>query len=126
MGDYLSVLEVGKLAIEDALLSGLIMGITIVICGYVTLKSGLLDDKISKIMEDFVLSFQTNEELQKALYAIGALIGNGAKTGLGLTRSGGKFGFKDIMAQIVGGFVNRYIPQGINEPRPQEDDRFKL
>jgi hypothetical protein len=59
-----------------------------------------LEVKIKKDAEDWLNS----EKGQQALYQIGVLVGNGAKSGFGLAK-GGKFGFKDILMQAAGGLL---------------------
>ncbi len=113
------------MALEGAIVTGLMVGVTLLIGLYVMVKTQFIDDKIHEIMTDFLISVQTDDDLQKEVYSIGALIGNGVKSGIGFTKSGGKFGFKDIMAQIASGFINKYIPVTGEAPQ-REDERFKL
>jgi len=55
-----------------------------------------------------------SETGQKAFYSVGALIGNGAKAGIGLNTRGGKFKIEDIIAQIAGSFIENRFPMKNN------------
>lgn len=57
-----------------------------------------------------------SESGQKAIYSIGAIIGNGAKAGIGIKTSGGKFKFENLIAEIAGRFIQDRISPNI----PQE------
>lgn len=76
------------------------------------LKQQILD--VTPDLIDFLLGevehYIASPEGAKVIYSIGGLIGNGAKQGLGLTSGRGKFKFEDILAQIAGGFIQRYVP----------------
>jgi len=57
-------------------------------------------------VEDIVDGLLSNEENQKKLFALGGLIGQGIKTGVGINpRTSGKFKFQDIITQIIGGYL---------------------
>ena len=55
-----------------------------------------------------------SETGQKAFYSVGALIGNGAKAGIGLSGGRGKFKSEDVVAQIAGSFIENRFPMKNN------------
>lgn len=59
----------------------------------------------------------------KALYAIGAMIGTGAKQSIGINTRGGKFKFKDILAQVAGNWISNNLPGigAMNQNNPTQE-----
>lgn len=53
----------------------------------------------------------------KALYSLGALIGNGAKDSIGIGTKGGKFKFSDLLTQIGINWASKNLP-GLNLASP--------
>jgi len=80
--------------------------------------------KFNVIIEDFLSELAVNEGLQKNLYTLGALVGNGAASGAGLQKRSGKFGWNDIIMQIAANYLGKMIPQGAIEAEGQMLDRF--
>lgn len=67
------------------------------------------------ILENIILDLSTDEELQKSLYYIGGMIGNGAKTGMGLQPTrGGKFKLTDFLLEMAG----EYMKGNLTAPAP--------
>lgn len=58
-------------------------------------------DKIDEITD----AVMTDENLQKKIYAIGALLGKGVIDGTGLQKRGGKFGMQDLIMGIAAKFL---------------------
>ncbi len=54
-------------------------------------------------------SWLNSETGQKAIYAIGAIIGNGAKAGFGMGTKGGKFKWQDLLGEIIGGYAKQKL-----------------
>lgn len=52
-----------------------------------------------------------SEKGQKALFSIGALIANGAKSGFNLNIPKGKGGFEGLIMNIIGKWIGEKIPQ---------------
>lgn len=94
-------------------LSALITGLTVFISGYVMFHIG------KNNVKDEIYDFLESEEGQKLIFGVGALIGNGAKAGLGLAKTGGKFGIKELVMGIAGKWLER---SGIlnQEEQPQQ------
>jgi len=61
---------------------------------------------------DDLTDFLHTEEGAKMFYGIGALIGNGAKAGFGLTKKSGKFRWEDLLMQIAGQYIGFNPGQG--------------
>lgn len=66
--------------------------------------------QITDFFIDDLTDFLHTEDGAKLVYSIGALIGNGARQGLGINAKGGKFKFEDILAQVAAGFIQQYFP----------------
>lgn len=105
-----------------------VSGVTTYIVGKQLLKDTKKDLKkqvleaapgIIDYLIDEVEGYVASPEGAKVIYSIGGLIGNGAAKGFGVTGSRGKFKFEDILGQIAGGFVQRYLT-GSN-PEPQQN-----
>lgn len=56
----------------------------------------------------------TNENLQKKLYYIGAVLGQGVKQGIGLSGGKGKFRWEDLAAQILPNIIGGIFPPAKN------------
>ena len=78
-------------------------------------------DYLKEEMEEYARS----NEGAKLIYGIGALIGNGARQGLGIQTGKGKFKFEDLFAQIASGFVQQYLGSEQKTP-PQPSERGNL
>lgn len=73
-----------------------------------------------------VETWLNSEKGQKALFQIGAIIGNGAKAGIGLESRGGKFKLQDLIGQIAMQYFTGnqgVFGQGQESPKP---DRKQL
>jgi hypothetical protein len=80
------------------------------------MKKYVAEQKVE--LKEMAEKWLNSETGQKALLQIGALIGNGAKTGIGFggtTR--GRGGLTGIIAEIAGQFIKSKIPQ--QEPQQQ-------
>jgi len=81
-------------------------------------------DEIKAYAEEWI----NGETGQKALWQIGGLIGNGAKSGFGLNKSGGKKGFEGLVVDLVGGFLKSKVPMlaqnngETSQPQPQRQN----
>jgi len=80
----------------------------------------LLEKKAEKTIEKYkkelkieAESWLNSDNGQKAIYSIGAIIGNGAKAGFGISTRGGKFKLENLVSEIAGKWIQeRFIPQG--------------
>jgi len=108
--------------IVDMILSIAIPLVSTVIGGTVVMKLA------KNSLKTELLNYIGTEDGAKMLYAIGALLGNGAKAGLGFNIKGGKFKWQDLLGEIAGGFIKKTL--GIQEEgAPQEEQQkqgFKL
>ena len=67
-------------------------------------------------VEDIVTGLLNDQENQKKLFALGGLIGQGIKTGVGINpATSGKFKLQDLITQIIG----RYLTLGQQQHEPQ-------
>jgi len=71
---------------------------------------------------DEIKAWLRTEEASKLIFSIGALIGNGAKSGFGLNQKSGKMKWQDLAMQIAGGFLQKWLPgvQAEGQPQTQE------
>lgn len=74
---------------------------------YWLLKTHKIEDVIAVSIESIIEDIAKNTELQKNLYQMGALIGNGAKTGIGLSTRGGKLKIEDIVLTAIEGYFRK-------------------
>jgi hypothetical protein len=84
------------------------------------------EENLEKILFSLFEKLITSEDGQKQLYSLGALIGNGIKTGMGISKPSGKRGFNDIIAEIASAFIQGKFKQSetpetspIGTPSPQ-------
>jgi len=79
----------------------------------------LLEKKAEKTIEKYKNQLKNEAEQwlnsdngQKAIYSIGAIIGNGAKAGLGINARSGKFKIENLVGEIASKWIQeRFIPQ---------------
>ena len=86
-----------------AFLSGSI-GATV--AGYFLIKKLKTEasDIIFNILNDSLVELpklMARDDVRQFIYSIGVLIGNGAKSGIGLSKTGGKFKWEDLLGQII-------------------------
>lgn len=89
-----------------------------VLCGavatYVIIKKLVNPIDLTEEIVNFIVS---DEEMQKKLVLIGALIGNGIKTGIGLNPKSGKYKFEDLISQVLASF---FLPKITGEAQTSE------
>lgn len=85
------------------LLSSLILGLSMGGAAYVLLKRYI--DTLVSDLQEYPFQLVQSEDGQKLFYSVGALIGNGAKGGFGLTKGSGKFKIEDLVMGIAGNFI---------------------
>lgn len=102
----------------EVIIAAFIVLLTMSIIWYAAINraiKGILTAENVQVFTDSALDYLVNtEEGQKNLYTVGALIGNGVKTGVGLQKQGGARGFNGLLAEIVSGFFSAR-QQGISE-----------
>jgi hypothetical protein len=88
------------------------------------------DAFFQEIMGDFIVDVANNEELQKALYQVGGIIGQGAKVGFGVSTPTGAKNFKQLGVQLLGSFIEgklkipeNMIPSPSPAPSPTPQQR---
>jgi uncharacterized membrane protein YbjE (DUF340 family) len=106
-------------------LSMLIVPITILIaCIYIKHFIEKTIENSKKELKNEVEMWLNSEKGQKALYAIGALVGSGMKAQFSFLTKGGKFKWQDLVAQIGIGWAQKsgLIPtaQGTTETAPTQ------
>lgn len=80
---------------------------------------------VRKLMENTKKSIKpaleewlNSDKGRQALYGIGVLIGNGARSGIGIGSKGGKLKFEDLLMQGLGSFFSKRPEHG-ETPNPQ-------
>ena len=86
-------------------LSGAIAGLTVSIPLYFMFRKINFQDIFVNAIEDFFEDVSKDEKLRQNVYSLGVLLGNGAKSGVGLQRRGGKFGLQDLILQGIGAYM---------------------
>lgn len=74
----------------------------------------MIDKAYTQVFTKF-RAFLNEEDGQKMIYSLGVLMGNGARTGLGIQKTGGKFKIQDLIMQGVGQYIQSKI-QGVAQP----------
>jgi len=80
------------------------------IIAYLSIRKlqNMIPETIESLKIDVKRDLETwlnSETGQKAIFAIGAIIGNGAKAGFGIGKKGGKFKWEDLMANIFEEYI---------------------
>ena len=74
------------------------------------------------IIENFINDLANNEELQKNLYTVGGIIGQGAKAGIGLNlpapAKGGRFSWQNVLVEIASNFFTKASSNPSPSPGP--------
>jgi hypothetical protein len=105
--------DVGK-----TLLAGLIGAVST----YVILKKMV---QPMDIVEEILEEVTQNTEMQKKIYFLGGILGNGLKAGIGLNKIGGKFKWEDMAGQLLGGWLQKTFLGGTEEnPQQQGEHPF--
>jgi len=90
----------------ETIMGGVISGLMLLIgTMYISKKLEKTIESEKKKAKTEIQAWLNSENGQKALFTIGAIIGNGAKSGFGLTQKTGKFKMEDLIGQIVGNYV---------------------
>lgn len=95
--------------------SGFIVGTVIVKLSMHGMKKYVAEQK--QELKDMAEQWLNSEKGQKALLQIGALIGNGVKTGVGLNAPRGKGGLMGFLAELAG----KYFFKDQNQPQQQSN-----
>ena len=95
--------------------------ISLLISGYIAIwyirKQIKLEDITLEVIDILLNSVNTDENIQKQLFTIGALIGGGISQGSGLNNTvkrGGKFNMNSLLAEIA----TNFFAKSINNPSP--------
>jgi hypothetical protein len=107
------------MAIVDTIATALIAVSSGAIGAYVTsfliirkVKNGAVD-MVLNFIEDISAEFPkllAKPEVQQFVYSIGVLVGNGAKSGVGLSTKTGKFKFEDLIGMAIGQLLPKILP----------------
>lgn len=73
---------------------------------------------VEKLLDSLLDYVNKNEDVQKRIYALGGLIGAGAKQGLGVGAGSGKFKWQDMIGQLIGGWIQTKASQTVGAPPP--------
>ena len=77
------------------------------------------NDTINNVKDD-VFDYLQTENGAKMLFGIGAMLGNGIKSGVGLQKSTGKFKWQDIIGQIASQFIMSKLPMQSQQEQQQQ------
>ncbi len=82
-----------------------------------------LINQYKKELKQEAEAWLNSETGQKAIFQIGAIIGNGAKAGLGMTTKSGKFRWQDLAGQVLSQWIQGRMPQtkAFNQPEQQNN-----
>lgn len=72
---------------------------------YVIAKTMINRDRILDIFEDILGETTQNEEVQKKVFLLGVIVGNGIKQGMGMTKKGGKFSIEALIGEGIGQMI---------------------
>lgn len=81
----------------------------------------LLLDLGQELLESSLKNIKDDPEMQQNVYAVGLLIGNGIKNGVGLQKGKGKFKFEDLIMQGIGSLFGNMIPTQQQTPQNPND-----
>jgi len=85
---------------------------------YVIIKKTMNIDKILGISDVLLSEITQNTEMQKKVYVLGAILGNGIKSGMGILKGKGKFSFEGLIGNVIGnmfGGNKQEQPQGLEQ-----------
>lgn len=98
----------------EVVINAVISALTVLLGYYViSKKAEKIVEKTKIELKDELEDWLNSENGQKALFSIGALIGNGAKSGFGLNARSGKYKPQDLLAQIAAQFIQQKL---LNQP----------
>jgi hypothetical protein len=79
------------------------------------------DAFFEQIIENVINDLSNDKELQENLYNIGGIIGQGAKTGIGInfpTQKSGRFNLQNFLLEMAGQFIQQRIQNPSPSPQP--------
>jgi len=103
MFDFYEILTGLGIAVSSILLSGFI------VTKYIQ-NEQIIENIIINSIETIIKDAQTNESMQKDIYTVGALLGNGIAAGSGMNKSlkgGGKLTLNNIIAEIASNWIQQ-------------------
>lgn len=105
----------------EMVVTGIIGALSGSIGAYVIAKRFVSPDKIVEFIDVGLEAVTNDTELQKKVYVMGVILGNGIKTGIGL--KGGKTNLKDVIGMGIAQFISRAFggqPQQAQTEQPME------
>lgn len=103
----------------EYLASGVIGSLIGATATYVIAKRLLSFDRIMDIFEEVLTEVTTDVETQKKVYVVGGILGQGIKSGLGMTGKRGKFKLEDVASEAIGGFIQNFFQRKQQSGQPQ-------
>lgn len=89
---------------------------------YVIARKLLSFDRMMDFFDEATHELTTDVEMQKKLYLVGGILGQGIKSGIGMGTKRGKFKIEDIIAEGAGMFLSQILqknmPQQLNTSNP--------
>jgi len=72
------------------------------------------------------VALSNSEKGQKFLFTVGAIVGNGIKTGVGLNPKKGKFRWEDLIGQIISQYFTQKLPFSPSNSQETVEKPFKF
>ena len=94
--------------ILGTLINAALTGLTVALMTYVISKRMLAQAK--RDIKQEAEAWLNSDVGQKAIFSIGALIANGAKSGFQLQNPRGKGGFEGLIMNVIGQFIQSKLP----------------
>lgn len=98
---------------------GILVGSLGLLATYVIYKKVTNPAYFIDIFDELLDYALNNADTQKQIYIFGALIGQGIKSGLGMTGKRGKFKLDDIIGEAIAGFAQQFLSTAMKPENQQ-------
>ena len=92
---------------------------------YVLAKRKVNTDFFLEITDDMLSELSQNVDMQKKVYLLGVILGQGIKQGVGLSAKGGKFKIENLIGAALEGFLGNMF-QGKGQETAQQPQNIGL
>jgi len=100
-----------------------IVVLSLLLSGYIAIwyikKQIKLEDITLNVVDILLNSVNTDENVQKGVYTLGAIIGNGIANGSGMKQTvgkGGKFSLNNFLAELATNYITKSINASSSSP----------
>lgn len=101
-------------------LGGLIGSLTIFFLAKRAFSHEKILDISQKVIDETLDRMVNVPELQKRVYMLGVLVGNGVKSGIGIGTKRGKFKFEDLLAEGASILLQTVLPKAVQQKQEAE------